>query len=77
METTMEANNTTKKHPTYVIFQVIGEKDMARWIRVGAGWTNRDGKGVRLIFDSYPVVGRTVIREVSQQDDTTGNGGQQ
>jgi hypothetical protein len=66
-------SNATKlnkaKRPSHAIFQVIGEKDKARWLRVGAGWKNKDGKGLLLVFDAYPVVGRTVIREISSKDD--------
>lgn len=59
----MTKNTNTAKRPTHVIYQVIGEEDKARWIRVGLAWANRDGKGLNLVFDSYPVVGRTVLRE--------------
>ncbi len=63
----MSNTKEMKKHnaPTHAIFQVIGENDKARWIRVGAAWTNADGKGLTLRFDAYPVVGRTVIREIT------------
>jgi hypothetical protein len=66
-------SNETKesKRPTHAIYQVIGEQDKARWIRVGAAWTNRDGKGLSLKFDAYPVVGRTVVREFTEQDETS------
>ncbi len=59
----MSNNANTTNRPTHAIFQVIGEDDAARWIRVGSGWANRDGKGLNLVFDSYPVIGRIVIRE--------------
>lgn len=68
---TNEANR-----PTHAIFQVIGEGDKARWIRIGAAWANRDGKGFNLKFDAYPVSGRTVIREV-QEETRDEDGGQQ
>lgn len=55
------------KRPTHAIYQVLGEKDNARWIRVGAGWTNEDGKGFNLVFDAYPVTGRTVVREIDYE----------
>ncbi len=60
------------KRPTHVIWQVIGEGDKSRWTRIGAGWPNRDGKGLSLKFDAYPLSGRIVVREQEQND-----GGQQ
>lgn len=68
------STKSENKRPTHVIWQVVGEGDSARWIRVGAAWANRDGKGFTLKFDAYPVVGRTVIRELAEKAD---NGGQQ
>lgn len=63
------APESGKRQPTHAIFQVVGEGDKARWIRVGAAWANKDGKGLNLKFDAYPVVGRIVVREVTEQDD--------
>jgi hypothetical protein len=79
METNMSNETTEKKGPSHVIWQVIGETDKARWIRVGAGWTNRDGKGLTLRFDAYPVAGRTVVREITEQGEANSGkeGGQQ
>ena len=71
----MTENNKTKR-PTHVVWQVIGEGEKASWIRVGAAWSNRDGKGLTLKFDAYPVAGRTVVREYSEQQPES-NGGQQ
>lgn len=63
-------NNKTNqpKRPTHAIFQVIGDDDKTRWIRVGAAWPNKDGKGFSLKFDAYPVVGRVMVREINEQD---------
>lgn len=66
----------SNKRPTHVIWQVIDGKEKSRWIRVGAAWPNKDGKGLRLVFDSYPVIGRIQVREFSEQQ-PDGNGGQQ
>ncbi|MFT4117878.1 hypothetical protein [Bradyrhizobium sp.] len=61
------------KRPTHTIYQVIGEGEKTRWIRIGAAWPNRDGKGFNLKFDAYPATGRTVIREVSEdKNEATG-----
>lgn len=68
------STKSENKRPTHVIWQVVGESDSARWIRVGAAWSNRDGTGFTLKFDAYPVVGGTVIRELADKVD---NGGQQ
>jgi len=67
---------TKSNRPTHAIWQVIDSAEKSRWIRVGAGWSNKDGKGLSLKFDSYPVVGRIIIREFSEQQ-PDGNGGQQ
>lgn len=73
----MENSKPKTKRPTHVIWQVIGETDKARWIRVGAAWANRDGKGLTLKFDAYPVAGRTVIREITDKEDLADNRGAQ
>lgn len=59
----MSSKSNQPKRPSHAIWQVIGDGDKARWIRVGAGWSNRDGKGLNLKFNSYPVVGNIVVRE--------------
>ena len=60
--------NKKPKPPTHIIWQVIGDGEQARWIRVGAAWTNKDGKGLNLAFDSYPVVGHICMRKVPPPD---------
>lgn len=63
----MTKTNETKRPPSHAIYTVIGDDDTARWVRVGAAWPNRDGKGLNLIFDAYPVVGRIVLREIDYE----------
>lgn len=60
------------KRPTHTVWQVIGEGDKGRWVRIGAGWTNRDGKGVTLKFDALPIAGRTVVREFAEAEELGG-----
>lgn len=62
--------------PSHTIFQVIGEGEKARWLPIGAAWTNRDGKGLTCSFDALPVTGRTVIREAKASDEAQEKGGQ-
>lgn len=74
----MENTAPTKKRPTHVIWQVIGDGDKARWIRIGAAWPNKDGKGLYLKFDAYPVTGHISVREIKERDDARkDDGGQQ
>jgi hypothetical protein len=77
-ETKMNKNKTEQpKRPTHVLYQVQGD-DKARWTRIGAGWLNKDGKGINVVLDAVPLSGRIVLREVGEQDETQGdNGGQQ
>ena len=60
MSTTTESNK-----PTHAIWQVTGEGERARWNRVGAAWLHKDTKGANLKFDSFPLSGRIVLREVT------------
>lgn len=73
------SNKTNEtKRPSHAIYQVVGEGEKTRWIKVGAAWANKDGKGLNLKFDAYPLTGRIVVREVTEQDETRGdNGGQE
>jgi hypothetical protein len=68
--------NTEKqvKRPSHIVWQVIDEKQkQSRWIRVGAGWTNKDGS-LYLRFDSYPVLGKVIIRLAVEKPDANEGG---
>lgn len=59
----MTKENEATRRPTHIVWQVIGEGENAFWTRLGAGWLNRDGKGISLRLDAVALTGRTVIRE--------------
>jgi hypothetical protein len=48
---------------------VQGEGEKARWNRVGAAWLHKDSKGANLSFDSFPLSGRVVVRELTEKDE--------
>ena len=78
----MSNEKKTANRPTHAIYVVQGEDDNARWHKIGAAWLHKDKKGANLAFDSFPLAGRIVIREVSEKDEAqseaaTNNGGQQ
>ncbi|MHA6298744.1 hypothetical protein [Devosia sp. CAU 1758] len=70
----MTTTVTEHNRPTHVVWQVIGEEDNTFWNRIGAGWANKDGKGISIVLDAAPLHGRIVIREVSEQDSQNGDG---
>jgi len=55
--------------PTHAIWQVSGDGEKARWTRIGSAWMHKDAKGANLIFDSIPLSGRVVVREITEQDE--------
>lgn len=55
--------------PTHAIWQVSGDGEKARWNRIGSAWMHKDAKGANLIFDSIPLSGRVVVREITEQDE--------
>ena len=61
----MGQNETNR--PTHGVYQVIGEGKQATWIRIGAGWANKDGKGMNLSMDAVPLTGRVVVREANHE----------
>lgn len=68
--------NTEKntKRPTHIIWQVIGDDEKARWIRIGAAWTNKDAS-LFTRFDSYPTHGKIIIRPMGDKPEATEDDG--
>ncbi|MGE3227885.1 MAG: hypothetical protein AB7J30_00400 [Hyphomicrobium sp.] len=64
----MSKNSSNSNRPTHAIWQVNGEGDKARWTRIGAAWMHKDVKGANLKFESFPLMGRIVVREITEQD---------
>ena len=61
-----------KKLPSHGIYVVQGDGDSKRWIKIGAAWPNKDGKGMNLILDSLPMTNKVVVREFIEKDADTG-----
>src|SRR4051812_45719687 len=64
---TMSDTNETNR-PTHNIFQVIGDGENAIWIRVGAAWLHKDERGAHLVFNSFPLTGKIVMRERNDRE---------
>jgi len=62
------AKSNAPKAPTHEVFHVVGEKDKARWTKVGIGWSHADGDGFNLIINYSPLIaGRTVVRKIKAE----------
>ena len=56
----------TKKRPTHSAYSVrnfdkAGEQDSS-WLKIGAAWQHKDGKGFDVVLEAFPVSGRVVLR---------------
>lgn len=55
--------NTAKKTPAFIAYHVP-ERDGAPWVRLGAAWPHKDGKGFDLSLELIPVgTGRITLRQ--------------
>lgn len=64
------AKPTATKAPTHEVFHVVGDKDKARWTKIGIGWKHQDGEGMNLVINYTPLVeGRTVVREIKAKQE--------
>ena len=62
------AHTNAPKAPSHEVFHVVGEKDKARWTKIGVGWNHSDGEGLNLIINYTPLVaGRTVVRKIQDK----------
>lgn len=60
------ATTYTPKTPTHEVFHVVGDKDKARWTKIGVGWQSQDGNSFNLAIHYSPIVeGRTVVRKIT------------
>ncbi len=64
----MKKETKEKKAPTHGVYVVQGDGDYARWIKIGAAWQNKDGKGFSLILDALPLTNKIVVREFTEKD---------
>jgi hypothetical protein len=73
----MQNETKEKKGPSHGIYVVQGEGENARWIKIGAAWKNKDGKGMNLILDSLPLTNKVVVREFTEKEAAPAQGAQQ
>ncbi len=65
MTRTTTASTSEPKTPAFQAWHVTSKGDNNFWIKVGAAWPHRDGKGLSLQLDVIPMNGRIVLRQPS------------
>jgi hypothetical protein len=56
--TTMTTNTkTTTQAPSHIVY-FAPERDNAPWVRIGAMWPTKNGKGFRQVLDALPIIAR-------------------
>ncbi|VVT35093.1 hypothetical protein [Hoeflea sp. EC-HK425] len=72
MSTKTNTKARNAKMPTHALYHVTDTKeDKSNWIRIGAAWPHKDGKGMSLQLDLLPRDGRIAMRVID-----LGEGGQ-
>ncbi len=69
------AEKNESKQPTHKAYSVIkreGQDDF--WLNVGVAFPHKDGKGFNIMLQAFPLDGKIVCREVSDDEKEVPNG---
>jgi hypothetical protein len=67
MSTTEKTESTASKAPSHIVYQVRDrEGGKGFFIRIGAAWPHKDGKGFSIQIESVPLDGRITLRIASE-----------
>ena len=63
---------SNSNQPTYYAYNVTKAENMetAKWLRIGAAWSHKNGEGLSLQLDCMPLDGRIVLRTPKEQPTT-------
>jgi hypothetical protein len=68
------AENRDAKQPTHRAYSVIkreGQDDF--WLNLGLVFPHKDGKGLNIMLQAFPLDGKIVCREISDDDPAENN----
>ena len=59
---------STNSAPTHNVFTVEdrGQNEDPFWLKIGAAWAHKDGKGFNITLSALPVDNRLVLREPTE-----------
>ena len=67
----MEDDMATSSAPTYNVFTVEdrGKDEDPFWLKIGAAWPHKDGKGFNISLSALPPDARLVLREPTEPEE--------
>ena len=54
--------------PELYAWNVTGTDQKSHWTKIGAAWSNKDGKGFNITLEALPVNGKIVLRPPFQEE---------
>jgi hypothetical protein len=60
---------TKSSKPDYAVYVVEGEGDNAYWTKIGSAWSHKDGEGVNITLNAFPVNGKLTVRKPKAERD--------
>lgn len=70
MARTQKAQAAAPKAPDFIAWHVRTKGDNTYWTRLGASWLHRDGNGMSLQLETFPIDGRIVLRAPREDTET-------
>jgi len=58
------------RQPDFNVYALDGEGRNAFWLKIGAAWAHKEGKGFNIQLQALPLNNRLVLREPKAQDDS-------
>jgi len=62
-----ETQTSSGNAPTHFAYQVSRGGQKSYWTRIGIAWTHKDGKGLNIVLDSFPVDGKVAICATTEE----------
>lgn len=66
MARTQKTPTTEPKNPDFLAWHVHSKGEKTFWTRIGASWLHRDGNGMSVHLETFPIDGRIVLRAPRQ-----------
>lgn len=62
-------SNSDSKAPAMIAWHIRKAGEKSYWDRIGAAFSHKDGQGLDVVLDSFPVDGRVTLRVPTEKSD--------